>query len=70
MINGLYDVYETYTAKIVVFENDLLVESVSAESLESKPLLKPASGKIFGPFQNASVSLINYLNFCLSNGIC
>ena len=46
MINGTFNVYETYTAKIVTFENDFQVESVSNESLKSNPLTKPTEGNV------------------------
>ena len=46
MINGSFDVYETYTARIVTFENDLQVESVSNESLKSNPQPNPTEGSV------------------------
>ena len=47
MINGTFDVYVTYIARIFVFENDLQVESVSTESFKGSPQPKLVTGNDF-----------------------
>ena len=46
MINGTFRIYEAYVARIVVYENDLPVESVSTASFKSNPQSKPVTSNV------------------------
>ena len=47
-INGTFDVYEAYTAMMIVYENERKIKSTFQNSIQSIPQPSPAEGTTFG----------------------